>query len=244
MKKVCLLSISLFLSSLSVFAQREADPRWVFMMGLSGTDMSRSLVPNTGDPMIKPAFTFGFARNIELVPKMIGINVGLRYSPRGYWSEQRSPEREYTYGDNNTFRFADRTRSWNALHYLDIPLDVVLQVGGERTKFYASAGGYVGYGFYGKNKVRFNKVGFAADSSQAGFEPVQTYHRVNVDPFKESLKRLDYGINVSVGIRRNYTVLGLTYSQGLANVSNLARNGSVSNRSFGLFIKYYFDDAF
>ncbi len=249
MKKIWFFSILLAFLSTSLFAQRESDPRWLFTMGLNGTDMNRSLVENTGDPVLKPAFTFGFARNIEIVPKMLGVHVGLRYSPRGYWSQEKFSEQVvYEIRDNarRATTITPRNRSWNSLHYVDVPVDLVFQTGGERTKFYASAGGYVGLGVYGRNTLRYQSVSFVRDStsSNLGIIPEQKNRVRRVDPFKEDLKRLDYGINLAVGIRRNYTVFGLTYSQGLANLSNVANSGSVNNRSFGLFINYYFDDAF
>lgn len=249
MKKIWFLSLSLAFISTSLFAQRESDPRWVFKMGLNGTDMNRNLVENTGDPILKPAFTFGFARNIEFVPKVLALNVGLRYSPRGYWSQQKFEEQVVYRIVDDTRRattITPRNRSWNSLHYVDVPIDLVVQVGGERTKFYASAGGYVGLGVYGKNTIRYRTVSFGQDStsSNLGVVPQQRDLVKKVDPFKNELKRLDYGINLAVGFRRNYTVFGVTYSQGLANISNMNSGGSINNRSFGLFLNYFFDDAF
>ncbi|MFT4032585.1 MAG: hypothetical protein QM669_09200 [Siphonobacter sp.] len=237
MKRIWIFTVSLTLLSISLFAQRESDPRWVFRMGLNGTDMSRNLIPYTGSVNFKPAFSVGFARNLEIIPQMLGVQVGLRYNPRGYWAERKIADTEGS----------TRVRSWNSLHYLDVPVDLVLQVGGQRTKVYMSAGGYLGVGVFGQNKIK--SIGGAyTDTTTSGsgiaslIYEKQT-HVNRLKPFKNDLSRLDYGVNFAIGIRKGYTVFGLTYSQGLANLA-MDNKEAIKNRAFGLFLSYYFDDAF
>lgn len=232
MKKKSLFVLPFFFISLSLFAQRESDPRWVFRMSLTGTDMNRNLVPSTGKTMLKPAFSIGVSRNIEIIPKALGVNVGLRYSPRGYWSQHKAKD---TLGAT-----LSKDRNWLSLHYLDVPVDLVIQLGGERTKFFATAGGYFGIGVYGQQKLTsWNKDVILENGN---FKTVDVKHISRTDPFKDGLNRLDYGANFGVGFRRGYTVFGVTYSQGLAD---LAVSGNlIRNRAVGLFLSYYFDDAF
>ncbi|SDM55556.1 outer membrane beta-barrel protein [Siphonobacter aquaeclarae] len=233
MRKKSFLVLTFFLLSLSLFAQREADPRWVFRMSVTGTDMNRNLVPSTGKTMLKPAFSLGVSRNIEIIPKMLGVNVGLRYSPRGYWSQHKSKD--------SLGAQVSKDRNWLSLHYLDVPVDLVVQLGGERTKFFATAGGYFGIGVYGQQKLQFWNKDVVAGANGT-FPTVDAKHTTRTDPFKDKLNRLDYGANFGVGFRRGYTVFGITYSQGLAD---LAVSGDpIRNRAVGLFLSYYFDDAF
>jgi hypothetical protein len=233
-KSVWLLGLLAF--STPLLAQRKEKESFNFVrMSLLATDMNRNLVGGTGIPQVKPGFAFGMGRNF-LITKGINIQPGLEYTPRGYRSRRNLTD--------STFR-----RSWVGLHYLDFALTLGLSFGGY-TKFYVDAAPYVGYGIYGKNKVtrrelrtRLDTLGKPIPNPSGGFLLANATTTEKIDPFKNDLKRWDYGYRVSIGLRRNNTTVGLSYSEGLADL-NRRETFFVRNRAFGLFLTYLFDDMF
>lgn len=233
-KYACLLGLVLLTGPL-LAQDRKESPNFA-RMTLLATDMNRNTVPGTGIPQVKPGFSFGMGRNIVLA-RGINLQPGLEYTPRGYRSRR-------TLSDS-TFR-----RSWNGLHYLDFTLTIGLSFG-SYTKFYVDAAPYVAYGIYGRNTVTRRGYQTRLDTLNLPVldpktkrpiqDPVTTVEKTN--PFQNDLKRWDYGYRVSIGIKRESTTVGLTYSEGLADL-NRRETFFIRNRTFGLFLTYLFDDMF
>ena len=220
------------LSSGPALAQRPADPNWVFYLAGHGSHFTRDpQLLGAGSPLLKPGFSLGIARNIQFIPKTLGLHVGLRYTLLGYRSDAR--------------RDSVRRKSTANLSYVEVPADVVLQLGGERTKLYASAGPYVGMGFGGRRRYREENYIARPDTltNRISYEKVNS-GLIRFNLFDNQLKRLDYGLNLAVGFRRQYTAFGLTYKHGLADLNATGSGGSIFTRSYGLFLTYFFDDAF
>lgn len=197
----------------------------VFKMGVNFVDVTP--VPSLGVPYppllrpVKPTFNLGFAADFRLFRSPLALRVGGQYQPRGYWLT------------TTLQRTGDRVRVNATLHYLDLPVDLVLTLGGERTKFYASAGAYLGYGLYGRRIHRADSAIFRS--------PTDTASVVRLNAFADNaFRRLDYGLNVAVGFERNDFQFGVTYGHGLANASNVPRQ-PLYHRSLGLFLAYRFD---
>ena len=201
----------------------------VFKMGVNFVDVTPS--PGLGvvpfPPLArppKPTFNLGFAADFRLLRSPLTLRIGGQYQPRGYWLTTRA---------NSRFFIGEPVRVNSSLHFLDLPVDLVLRLGGERTKFYASAGAYVGYGIYGRRTHRADSAIFRSASDTASV--------VRLNAFAPNgLKRLDYGLNVAVGFERNDFQFGITYGHGLANASNVPRQ-PLYHRSLGLFLAYRFD---
>jgi hypothetical protein len=200
----------------------------VFKMGVNFVDVT----PSTGPGVVpypplprppKPTFNLGFAADFRLLRSPLALRVGGQYQPRGYWLT------------TTLLRTGDRVRVNSSLHYLDVPVDLVLTVGGERMKLYASAGAYVGYGIYGRRTHR----GDSAIFRSPGDTVRQSVQRVNAFG-SNALNRLDYGLNFAIGFERNDFQFGITYGHGLANASNVPRQ-PLYHRSLGLFLAYRFD---
>lgn len=220
------------LAALPALAQRPADPNWTFYLSLHGSQLTRDpQLLGAGAPLLKPGGSVGISRNFQIIPKTLGIHVGTRYTSLGFRSDARVD--------------SARRKSSTRLHYLEIPADVVLQLGGERTRLYLSAGPYVSFGLGGKRTYREENFVARADSATNRIVYVPTTSsKLTFRPMGNDLKRLDYGLNLALGIRRQYTVFGFTYKHGLADLSNTAAAGSTFTRSYGLFLTYFFDDAF
>lgn len=197
----------------------------VFKLGVNFVDVTP--VPGLGVPYpplqrpVKPTFNLGFAADFRLLRSPLALRIGGQYQPRGYWFSTNLPPN------------GDRVRVNASLHYLDLPVDLVLTLGGERTKFYVSAGGYVGYGLYGR---RIHRADSAVLRSSTDTASVQRLNAFAANAFR----RLDYGLNFAVGFERNDFQFGVTYGHGLANASNVPRQ-PLYHRSLGLFLTYRFD---
>jgi hypothetical protein len=225
LQKYAWLLAALLVSS-PLLAQRKESPNFV-RMAILATDMNRNILPGTGVPQVKPGFSFGMGRNFVLA-NGVNLQPSLEYTPRGYRSRRNLTDSTYF-------------RSWNGLHYVDFALTLGLSVGGY-TKFYVDAAPYVAFGVYGRNRLTDQQVRTLEDSAGRFVRRVDT-RVTDTDPFKNELKRWDYGYRVSMGLRRNGTVVGIMYSEGLAD---LHRRDTffVRNRTFGIFLTSLFDDMF
>jgi len=62
---------------------------------------------------------------------------------------------------------------------------------------------------------------------------------------KSDLKRLDYGINIGVGVELNTIQISASYQYGLSNVMNISSGSlKVKNRSAQISIAYKFTNNF
>lgn len=199
----------------------------VFKMGVNFVDVT----PVNGlgvpyPPLLrnpKPTFNLGFAADFRLMRSPLALRVGGQYQPRGYWLT------------TTQLRTGSSVRVNASLHYLDAPVDLVLTLGGERTKFYASAGAYVGYGIYGRRIQRADSAIFRSSSDTVARATQR------LDAFVgNGFRRLDYGLNFAIGFERNDFQFGITYGHGLSNASNVPRQ-PLYHRALGLFLAYRFD---
>jgi len=199
----------------------------VFKMGVNFVDVT----PVNGlgvpyPPLLrnpKPVFNLGFAADYRLFRSPLALRIGGQYQPRGYWL------------NTTEFPSGSLVRVNASLHYLDLPVDLVLTLGGERTKFYVSAGAYVGFGVYGRRIQRADSAIFynPSDSTSSNVRRVNAFA-------DNAFRRLDYGLNFAIGFERNDFQFGITYGHGLANASNVPRQ-PLYHRSLGLFLAYRFD---
>ncbi|MBC7890982.1 MAG: outer membrane beta-barrel protein [Sphingobacteriaceae bacterium] len=210
------LVIGLLLAPPTQAQRRFRIEKRVFKMGINFVDVAteNSLLP---DRQLKPVFNLGFAADFRLAGPL-ALRVGGQYQPRGFRYKTNFPE-----GSVNTNV---------SLHYLDVPIDLVFTAGG-RTKFYASAGGYVGLGVYGTTIQKAKGFQFVVEGDSLSTRREPAFG-------SDKLKRWDYGLNVALGFERNDTQFGITYGHGLANLSPV-NDAAIRNRSLGIFLAYRFD---
>jgi hypothetical protein len=200
----------------------------VFKMGVNLVDVQTSPTNALPSRDLKPVFNLGFAGDFRLGRSPFCLRIGGQYQPRGYrYTAEISPGKTL--------------RANASLHYLDLPVDLVLTLGGS-TKFFASAGGYVGYALYGRVTQRADGFEFLQRQTVGEKDTVVTATVLRSDAFgSQGLKRLDYGLNGAVGFERNNFQVGVTLGYGLADLSQTNRYG-LRNRALGIFLYYRFDD--
>ncbi|MBT8220056.1 MAG: PorT family protein [Bacteroidia bacterium] len=121
---------------------------------------------------------------------------------------------------------------WNLI-YLDIPLTVRASFDIRGAKIYSVFGPYVGMGLSGKIKTESSYMG----------ETEKDQEDINWGNNEDDgdLKRLDFGLTIGTGVEINAIQIGISYSLGLANISNFADDGTkISNRVLAISAGYNF----
>ncbi len=109
-----------------------------------------------------------------------------------------------------------------SLNYLEIPLNVAYKFStGEKSKFFAQAGPYLGYALSGKTK-------YGGESESINFK-------------EDGLKRFDFGLGVGLGIELGSIVPSVSYQLGLSNLNDDSEmDVKVKNKVFQISIAYMF----
>ena len=217
---LCFLVISLFAD-----AQLKKD-HYIFKFGVRSVSVRTDNIYQKDNFFLKPVIDFGFGINYNL-SKKLRFQPEIHYNPRGFKSK------------NN---LSDSTHVENSLelHYLDVCPNFSYTFGDHqsfKTQLNIWGGPYLGIGIGGKNVIsglRINTKGTKADS---------TYSVVD-KKFTDGLNRLDYGLNMGVGLQfEKFTQVGFSYSMGFNNVLN-SKNVAIYNQSVGLYVIVLFDDMF
>ncbi|MBK6934575.1 MAG: PorT family protein [Bacteroidales bacterium] len=113
------------------------------------------------------------------------------------------------------------------LLYLDIPINAKFSFDLGKADIYCYAGPYIGFGLSGSEKV-------LVDS--------EVRYDYTIDwgsDTKDDLKRVDYGLNIGVGLDISNFLIGVNYSWGLADISNFT-GIKIKNYIIGISIGYKF----
>jgi hypothetical protein len=115
--------------------------------------------------------------------------------------------------------------SFNPL-YLDIPLNAKVYFNNGDTRFFASAGPYLGFGVGGKYKMTFDDQ---SDSEDIEFGE------------GKDVKRMDFGLSLGVGVSLSPVQVGLSYGLGLADIEPDSDDSYVmKNRVISFTVTYLF----
>ncbi len=123
------------------------------------------------------------------------------------------------------------TKATMNIFYLDIPFTGKAYFDVGSTKIYGVLGPYIGMGLSGKNKYEITEEG----NTRTG------ENNISWGSGESDYKRLDFGLTAGSGVEIKSIQIGLSYSLGLANISNQSVNGSkFSNRILGISVGYKF----
>lgn len=178
-----------------------------------------------GKANIKPVIDVGFGINYPL-SKQVNFQPTINYTPRGYKS---------------SFNYTDSTNISQelSLHYLDFCPNFSVRFSKKDygNTVFIWGGPYVGVGLWGNTTVEgklINPKNKLADST----------YSITTNSFNNGVKRIDYGINVGIGIQSyRFIRMGISYSLGFNNLSD-DRKVNYYHQSFGIFANVLFDDMF
>lgn len=129
-----------------------------------------------------------------------------------------------------------RLKLENNLHYIQIPVSLLVQLPVSSVKFYAGAGAFFNYAISGTTKSTVTYI------DVDGEEVTETE---KVDAFKKSedggagLKKTDYGVSALAGLQFGKFFANVGYQLSLSNIAD-TENGEYKNRGLQLTIGRFF----
>ncbi|MBK6861305.1 MAG: PorT family protein [Saprospiraceae bacterium] len=174
------------------------------------------------DAMWKTGFHVGAIAECKL-HRLWSLETGLLLSTKGY---------KYMLEDTI---FGDFVKSKNTtnLYYIDIPFIFKVGYTVKNTKFYTGLGPYFGFGIYGNVKGELTYLG----QTETFDEPI-TWGSDEEDDY---VRRFDFGLAMGIGLELKSIQIGLSYHQGLANISSYRKDGAtIRNSVLGLSLAYRF----
>lgn len=174
------------------------------------------------DYKMLPGFHAGVVAEIPF-SDMFSFEPGLMLSTKGFKYDQSE---EYL---GETIE----TKMKMSLYYLDIPLNLKVNLGSDNLKFYGTFGPYVGMGLSGKYKVEATAMG------ESDSETTDVKWGTNEDD--DDFKRVDFGLGIGAGVQVGPITAGAGYAMGLANISPYTDNGaSMKNKVISVSVGFMF----
>lgn len=148
------------------------------------------------DYSIKPGFHLGGTAEYPL-SEIFFFETGMFFSTKGYKYEEKIDG----YSTNEKLN----------LYYVDIPLTAKVSIEFGNINVYGFLGPYIGIGLIGKVKTELFVPRLGQNNEETNVEWGSGPH--------DNYKRLDYGLQVGLGIEKKSIQFGLTYGLGLADIS-------------------------
>lgn len=170
------------------------------------------------------SFHAGIIADLYLAP-ILYLQPGILFTGKGTKTQQG------TEGSANWYKATSNP------YYIEIPVNLVFKTPGERTKFFAGAGPYLGIGIAGKNKVRGALLGteFSSESKiDFSNDDPTTLNQEEGSGFG-IMKRFDYGLNGLAGIETGGVVISANYGLGLAKLQSGSNSGEDNNNKHRVF---------
>jgi Outer membrane protein beta-barrel domain len=191
----------------------EAQTRFGIKAGLNLSDVNGKSDGRSfnSDTKMKPSFHVGVIADFS-ISENVFVQPGILASSKGFKIEQ-----------------SGITASTSPL-YVEVPVNIGFRTElSDNLKFYVMGGPYVGIGVAGNSKI-----------SGSGQSETETINWGN-DENDSDYKRLDYGVNVGVGVEVSNFLIGAQYGLGLANVfPGGDKDNSFKNAVIGISVGYLF----
>lgn len=215
----CIAMFSLFITT--VHAQHSSA---ILRAGLNLANVSVNDNGTVDDAKTLASFQVGIIGDIELTP-FFAVQPGFVLTGKGTKSQSGNE------GDANWYRATTNP------YYIEVPVNFVLKSNPGPVRFFGGAGPYLAIGVAGKNKARGSVFGVDFDSeSDIEFS--------NDDPSTLNdeegagfgiMKRFDYGLNGTLGLELQKTVLAINYGLGLAKLQSGSNSGEDNNNKHRVF---------
>ena len=202
----------LFLTGSYICSAQEISIRGGFNLSQMRIKLGENIVSKNTSLM--PGFQVGPIVAFPL-NSALSLESGLLYSTKGYKE------------------IGDRTIDQKSLYriniaYLDIPLGLRFSHQFRKTTFLINGGGYVAQALFGN---------ILSKEDRNGTEHIR--EKVNWGSQEGSFRRLDYGLNLGLGMKFNSVLFGISYEHGIANIAGNDRNTTKArNRCLGFYLSY------
>ncbi|MCL1973497.1 MAG: PorT family protein [Bacteroidetes bacterium] len=215
MKKIAIILLAVLFTASYAQAQFRAGIR----AGLNVTSFWGSAVPSP--VFVEESNTegrFGFQAGVVgeyAFGKRFAVQPAIIYAQQGYMVRE-------TIGDEEEYLMDF------ALNYVQVPINLMVKLGSPKICFFLQAGPYVGYALNGKGKIE-HKEGTKVIESQ----------KDDVNFTDDSLKRLDMGAGIGLGMQFSSVQVAFGYNIGLMNISNNSET-NMKNNGASLTLTYLF----
>jgi hypothetical protein len=169
---------------------------------------------NHGDSKLFPGLHIGPTIDFG-INSLLSFETGLFYSTKG--------NREFHNRTKDTI-----TSLTTSITYLELPFDLKINYPFKNVILLANAGGYMSYGMFGHYLSLLDINGIS------GY-----WQKIVWGDQEGSFRRLDYGLNLGIGIRHKTIQYGICYEYGIANIVGFNRDEiSAHNRSIQFLLSY------
>lgn len=169
--------------------------------GLNLSKMVTAYDGETPDGLkFKPGFQVGLTLESPINDNL-GFETGIMLASKGSKLE---------YSEDSFGGLYEIDQTVNTL-YIDIPLNLKAYFGEGETKFFGTFGPYLAYALSGQTEVI---------TTIAGVSETENYDIEIGSDDPDSLKALDFGVGLGVGVVLSGIELSVNYNLGLANLSN------------------------
>ena len=214
MKKTLLLLSFAALCSQSASALFKIGPEVGLNFNKMKYDLSTGLAGLSYKNQSVMGAKIGLLADIGLGP--IAVQPGIFYSMKG---------------GKQSVNFLGSVENRTTINYLEVPVWVLYKHKLGPGKIFGGVAPSIGYGLSGKTKSKASVLGQVEEDTQN-----LTFGSDSTD-----VKRIDYAINIGVGYQLFMGLFArVSYSIGLANLSNDASAGDIKNRSFGVSVGWLF----
>jgi hypothetical protein len=133
---------------------------------------------------------------------------------------------KFSYTDED---FDDESYSgFTLINYLEVPINLLYKADLGGAKLVFEAGPYLGYAINGKEQIDYEDNGTSFSFSED----------IEFGNEEEQVKRIDYGLNIGVGLEFSSFKVGAQYGLGLANLSNY-EDSTMKNQVIGVSLGYF-----
>lgn len=169
-----------------------------------------------------PGFNAGVTMDYRIIPE-VTVNASLLITQKGY-------------AERNVEDFQGETiKSFEALqlYYVELPIYAKHEIDLGALDVFVGAGGFVGYGYWGKYRWRREGGG------EVEWGKGDVYW--GEDPDLHDFKYWDYGVSLNGGVKFENFVLDFGYNYSIPNISANTDNGQVArNRVLYASFNYFF----
>lgn len=211
----------LFLVMVAVSGFGIAKSQVYFQGGVNLANISINSAGGTEDNNMLTTFNGGIMSRFD-ISKTVDLETGLLVSGKGSKAE--------------TYYTSSRTDNYvksrfNPI-YLEVPLNLVINLPLGKNKLFLTGGPYTSIGIAGKSKSESKFLGvMSSKESDIKFSNDDPFTSQQDDAAYNKLKRFDFGLNIGGGLDLGKVLLKANYGYGLTKINSTESNNSADDKN-------------